>query len=215
MFRSLNEIEQTVRKAVRGRGLPWGIADEAGKAVRCLHQLEFEVTGQLIRVLDEADVGEVSDPLSAYRDGAWQSKSGKLSPLLAGPSLCDFMDFGGVPRVEMSHVVCPVLLAGFLANAVSEGRNAIRLSWPGVSLEISCNRIGIHGNAEGLEARLEDHVVCEHIAGLDRLPGSARTGQVWVDDAAWTRLEQYAKRTYVEGTEASRAGAGAGLLDND
>ena len=215
MFRSLNEIEQTVRKAVRGRGLPWGIADEAGKAVRCLHQLEFEVTGQLIRVLDDPDVEGVSHPLPTCRDEAWQSKSGKLSPLLTGPSLCDFMDLGALARVEMSNMVSPVLLAGFLANAVSGGGDAIRLSWSGVRIEISCNRIGIHGNAEGLEARRGDHVVCEHIAGLDRLPGSARTGQVWVDDVAWARLEQYAKRTYVEGTEASRAGAGAGLLDND
>ncbi len=215
MFRSLNEIEQTVRKAARGRGLPWGIADEAGKAVRCLHQMELGGIGQLIRMLDQSDAGGVSLRL-VHGGGTWTPKSGKLDPLLAGPSLCDFMDARVSSRVEMEQVACPLLLAGFLVNAVSGRRDAMRLSWSGVSLEISSGQIGIHGSDQELETGLGDHVVCERIAGLDGLPASARSGQVWVEDAAWARLEQYARRTYVEATEASRnAGAGAGLLDND
>ena len=34
---SLNQIEQTTRKAARGAGLAWGLADETGRAVRWLH----------------------------------------------------------------------------------------------------------------------------------------------------------------------------------
>ena len=33
---SLNEVEATAKKATRGAGYPWGLAEEAGKAVRWL-----------------------------------------------------------------------------------------------------------------------------------------------------------------------------------
>jgi hypothetical protein len=36
MLFSLNEIEAQLRKAARGAGLPWGLAEEAGKAARWL-----------------------------------------------------------------------------------------------------------------------------------------------------------------------------------
>ncbi len=216
MFRSLNEIEHTARKAARGRGLPWGIADETGKAVRCLHQLKWDGIVQLIQVLDRQDVESVSLRLPEYRCGIWKSKSGKLNPLLAGPSLCDFMDSRVSLRVEIENVVCPLLLAGFLANAISGYGNAVRLSWSNVSLEIFFNQIEIHGNQEDLDSGLEHHVVCEQIACMDRPPASVQASQVWVDDASWVRLENYAKLTHVEATDASRnTGAGAGLLDND
>jgi hypothetical protein len=34
MMRSLNEIEAMAKRAVRGAGLAWGLAEEAGKALR-------------------------------------------------------------------------------------------------------------------------------------------------------------------------------------
>lgn len=42
MVLSLNEVQVTAKKAARGAGYPWGIAEEAGQAARwlCSHGLD-------------------------------------------------------------------------------------------------------------------------------------------------------------------------------
>ncbi|NND22495.1 MAG: DUF3726 domain-containing protein, partial [Silicimonas sp.] len=42
MSYSLNEVEATAKKAARGAGYPWGLAEEAAKATRwlCAHDID-------------------------------------------------------------------------------------------------------------------------------------------------------------------------------
>ncbi|MDD9884917.1 MAG: DUF3726 domain-containing protein [Gammaproteobacteria bacterium] len=49
---SLNQIEQTARKAARGAGLAWGLADEVGRAMRWLHAYGLNGAALLAAHLD-------------------------------------------------------------------------------------------------------------------------------------------------------------------
>ncbi len=71
MSYSLNEYEALALRAARGAGLSWGLAEEAGKAVRILSSLGLESAQILLEALEAP-------------------KSN--SALLLGPQLCDAPD---------------------------------------------------------------------------------------------------------------------------
>ncbi len=55
MICSLNEIEALARKAARGGGMSWGLAEEAGKAVRWLSDNGFPGPWLLSKLLLQND----------------------------------------------------------------------------------------------------------------------------------------------------------------
>ncbi|RED11766.1 hypothetical protein POI8812_02862 [Pontivivens insulae] len=52
MTLSLNEVQSLARKAARGAGFSWGMADEAGRAVRFLHEWGLDGAATLTFLLD-------------------------------------------------------------------------------------------------------------------------------------------------------------------
>ncbi|MHC4974961.1 MAG: DUF3726 domain-containing protein [Planctomycetota bacterium] len=86
---SLNEVEAMGKRAARGAGLDWGIAEEAGKAARWLtaHGLPGpELLAQLLTRNEGKSYDELA-PVST--DDVWQAESGCLCPLIAGAALSD------------------------------------------------------------------------------------------------------------------------------
>ena len=230
MICSLNQIEQTARKAVRGAGLPWGLADDAGKAVRWLHIYGLQGVSALVEVLgrhDYSNAATIARLVPASLGGVWRATGGVLDPLLAGASLNDRFDRPGDAVVETAAIARPVLVAGFIGNAAEIEDRTFTLTWPAVSL--CCRRGGlwVEGEQQAVDIETAEFLCCQQSAPSDdvadaaarALPGrhyAPRIAEATVESDAWARLEQYAHRTYVETTAASRlAGAGAGLHDND
>ncbi|MGR3485095.1 MAG: DUF3726 domain-containing protein [Paracoccaceae bacterium] len=80
MILSLGEVEALSRKAARGAGLPWGLAEEAGRAVRHLHALGLDGASALAACL-----GRPGCPIAAgcaLSDGLGPPASPVASPLL-------------------------------------------------------------------------------------------------------------------------------------
>src|SRR6266851_8119240 len=89
MLCSLNEIEAQLRKAARGSGLTWGLAEEAGKAGRWLeiHGMRcLPIFAALFEQNDERPYDEIAIMLT---EGRWEASGGKLCPLIAGAALVD------------------------------------------------------------------------------------------------------------------------------
>lgn len=210
---SLNEIESLSRKAARGAGFSWGMAEEAGKAVRWLEAGGIggadALTSVLIRHDDKSlrapDLSEIMDTPSA--------NPLPLCPISTGAALSDF---GLVENtLGLGAVFAPILLAGPLARVARRS---------GVDLEVV-------SDAGALWLCSETLVVCGDVSvWLDRAaiveirplrrdpPGvaPARGTRVHLAPAVLALLTGFAGRTYAPATEASRlAGAGAGLTDND
>ncbi len=220
--RSLNEIEQTVRKAARGCGLPWGVADEVGKAIRWLHGFGLNGIYGLNAVLDRYDHQNSRGYAPMSLTGVWQAPAGTLSPLLTGPSLCDCMEMLAQQPIVTGKIAHPVLTAGFLGQKALIADQPIRLEWSSVTLEFHRAQLAISGNRADLNINICDALRCTRMPRskyVGPTPGKvldAASGGVAIDDALWEKLEGRAHLTYVAATEASRlAGAGAGLSDND
>ncbi len=228
MLRSLNEIDQTARKAAHGCGLAWGVADEVGKAIRWLHLFGLDGVAGLLAVLDQYNHRIVADYAPQSLRGIWRARKGILSPLLTGVSLCDCLGDGlgnylGMLRhqpVETEKIAHPLLTAGFLGHYLlgqaEHQEQSIQLTWSNVSLEFHRNKLAVSGNKKDLETKISNQLVCKRVPNSNSTFIAPVIGDVAVNDSLWKKLEQYALNTCVAATEASRlSGAGAGLNDND
>ncbi len=211
---SLSEIQAQCRKAARGAGLAWGLAEEAGMACRWLASFDLpgpRVLAELLR-LNDGKPYETLRPASL--DGNWEALGGRLCPLIAGATLSDIAaERVAGHHVELAAVAFPMLLLPFLGLAAKQH---------GVAQELRCNctrvtclpdGISISGDVTLLQTAHARHVVCvgAERAEPDHKPSAQSRA---IDASAWATLEFFAHRTYVPATDASRAGAGSTLSDD-
>jgi len=210
---SLNEVEALARKAIRGVGYSWGLAEEAGKSARWLCQYDFDGCATLARFLALADDGQLCEgQLSIELQGVQiRADNGSLvCPIVTGSALLDLAHLNQQSNAELHFVAEPELLLFFVSSIARINNVTLSMSWPCGEASFSAEHIGIVGE---LPAKLE----------LLRLQTGRKCGEPRkicqrAETAAqsWSILDRFAQRTYAPSTEQSRlAGAGAGLSDND
>lgn len=216
MNASLNEIESLCKKAARGAGLSWGLAEEAGKAARWLSGNGLDGPALLaaqLRLDDGCAYPQLTPDTGAER---WELAGRAMCPLIAGVTLSDHAYLirkkGEIHLGAMTH---PQLLMPFASAAARQLGIALQVSWQGCVLEFSPG-----GQAVLIQA---DNFISPHVAGVNctciapathganELGGSIPTLVTSVHEY----LDSLAARTYVPASDASRlSGAGAGLSDN-
>ena len=213
MTYSLNEIQALAKKSARGAGLPWGLADEAGKAVRWLCARDLPGCETLCALLDDLDYSVPLTHAPVSLTGAWQAPSGTLCPLHAGTALSDTAS-SARPR-DMVRVAHPAMLIPFAANAALQSGQPVILKWAGVTASTDGRMLVLIGAKTGIWTAGPMDARCSHgpmAEGNPILP----TPRGKANPRAWAALNRFAGRTYAPATEESRAsGAGAGVSDND
>lgn len=212
---SLNEIASMGKRAARGAGYSWGLAEEAGKAARWLAAHDLPGPELLAELLIRNDGREYETLAPSIDGGRWQAGSELLCPIIAGSALCDRaseISRGG--NVELSAVAMPMLLAPFAAGVAELTGTPVQLAWSDFELTLTGEGIAIKGSPSASTRRAEK-VRCRALDKAGPVQAEKIAGRS-VDAETWTRLAAFAHRTYAPATEASRlAGAGAGLSDND
>jgi hypothetical protein len=190
MLCSLNEIEMQVRKAVRGAGYGWGMAEEAGKAARWLSCHGHAAVPAFLGLCARFDRSAYMAIAPSSTEGIWTAPGGILCPLIAGITLRDFAP----DRMESGPMAFPVIFAAFALPA-GYAVETSDLSAPSV-VTLTCRR-KMQPGRDGADIVLP--------------PG------VSVDEDVWRRIDVLARRTYVPASDVSRrTGAGAGtVVDND
>ena len=218
MKRSLNEIEQTCRKAARGSGLPWGVADETGRAIRWLQAFQLDGVSSLVALLESVDHHRPVDYAPESLDGVWHGPNNVLSPIMTGLALSDCMGLMQGRSIETGEIAWPVLVTGFVGHTLLNREQSVTIGWLSIGLSICRDRLTIIGDMGDLYTDRAGWLTCEKLpydgdSGVSRAPG---VGDTRVDAQTWEKLENRAHLTYVKATESSRlSGAGAGLNDND
>jgi len=216
MSHSLNEIEAMSKRAARGAGLPWGLAEEAAKGTRWLSAFGFsgaEALADLLELNDRIPAIDVS-PVSLSAE-VWHAPSRRMSPLIAGASLSDcamrLLDRG---MITMKDVSLPLLAVPFMGGAALRLGVPVAAEWQGARLATDGHHLCVQATAEALSARHAETLVFTAPAEMTGRHEPVMRAQV--DDADWARLGAFAHRTFAPATEESRLrGAGAGLSDND
>lgn len=201
---SLSEIESLSRKAARGAGMGWGMAEEAGKAATWLAAAGLPGPEALADLLERLHHQDLNEFAPVIRADAWRAPGGALCPIRAGAALSDL---GCSGKTRLKGMMQPLLIVPF---AVQAAEGPLVLEWPGA--RFACGG-ALRGSAEGLcvqaDVLIEAGTAPEH-------PLLDCALRYTPKPEAITVLERFAQFTYAPETEASRtSGAGAGLSDND
>ena len=211
MTYSLNEIEAHAKKAARGGGYDWGVAEEAGKAVRWLASHRLPGAAALAAHLTL----QANDGPPQTLEGDWTSATGTLCALSAGITLNDCADrLIAAGEQVMRDVAQPLLVVPFAAWAALHIKAPLTVSWDSVRATTNGYDLYIEGSESELNAPHTRSLQCVIAQGDHALVAPALRGVI--DPDVWAKLNTFAQQTYAPATEASRLlGAGAGVSDND
>lgn len=211
MTLSLNEVEATAKKAARGAGYPWGLAEEAGKAVRWLCAHDFDGCAALAALLQEIDGTDIADWLPLPGDTGWTAQGTRLCPIATGSAISDRATMIGPDKVRLEEVAQPILLAPFAAMLAQQLERNVTLSVDDVRITTDGKTVSRAGGMFPSHAAR----ACLGAGGEVGAPAPARQ-RAQPAPSAWSTLNAFAHRTYAPATEESRMkGAGAGTSDND
>ncbi|SFK53611.1 DUF3726 domain-containing protein [Shimia haliotis] len=205
---SFNEVEAMAKKAARGAGYAWGMAEEAGWATRWLCARDLDGCAALAMALQEIN-GTKIRPIS-FENGELRVAEGAACPVHAGAALSDFAADLRQGPVRLSHVAVPMLLLPFAANVARRIGEPVTVRGNAFEAVVQADAASVTGDI----AVVSDSVVVTSGGTLgDAASGAARATPTKAD---WATLGEFAHRTYAPATEASRLkGAGAGTNDND
>ena len=212
---TLSEIESSLRKCARAVGLDWGIAEEAGKAARWLAALQLPgPESMLAHLLSLRDV-DYQTWAPVVGTSLWRARGELLCPVMTGAAMADRS-----ARLLAGETIClgatayPLLLVATMGQAARFHQTAFTTRWD--DLEISCfgHALTISGDQSALLASRTDGVICCH--SPQAVPVQEASTLAYAIDAETLRsIDALAFETYAPASEVSRAGAGAGLTDND
>lgn len=214
---SVNQLEMLSFKAARGAGLYWGIAEEAGKAIRWLVMHGLPAAEPLVGVLERIDGTRTEDLMPVIDGCRWLARTGALCPLTAGITLCDLagsIDWSA--GIETGPILFPVLMLPFAAACAQAESFTIEVAWDGTEVLLDGDSVRLAGD-RGFASQQAPSLRCR-MTGTARDADALERSSEGVDlaEVSRERLERFAGRTYVPASDISRAtGAGAGLTDND
>lgn len=214
MTHSLNEIEALSKRAARGSGLSWGLAEEAAKGTRWLASFGLLGPQLLADLLALNDRRAEADVAPAKLDGVWHAPGGMMSPLIAGASLSDCaMRLQELGQIQLRSLSYPLLLVPFVGGAALRLGQPVSVRWDGVWVVTDGHRLCV---SKG-EALLADHAQRVNVSTPAQMIGPQEpVMRAQMSTQCWSQLADFAHRTYAPATEESRLrGAGAGVTDND
>lgn len=241
MNSSINEAIALARKAAKGAGYSWSMADEVAFAVAWLCRQGVDGTEHLATHLAIMDSHGVDSVKLTSLNTPWQGDDNGLCSVSAGVALSDIANelapCSGEKEIsgELLDVITPALLIPFLAYA-SQQVVKNRALQPNTAPELACLT---HVNCPLFNVIIGSNQFSSWLSAWvpvsNPTPGSTNTRyrisvctardletmppalhhRVNVKIHTLAALNQLAARTYAPATEASRDGAGAGTLDND
>lgn len=206
MTLSLNEVEALAKRAARGAGYPWGLAEEAGMATRWLCAMGGDGCAELAALLGEVDRGGICSFVPEFDGEVWRASDGMLCPIATGASLCDRAE----ETVRIGAVCRPILLVPFAAMLAGVLGHTLTLSANGFRAVVDGGGLSL----EGVAPAFADSVTIDGGSAV----GLAQDRSTRADPSPETRalLNRFAHRTYAPSTEESRRlGAGSGTSDSD
>lgn len=210
MTLSLNEVEATAKKATRGAGYDWGMAEEAAKATRWLCSFGIDGCGALAYLLAQTDSVPLADHSPQNLDEIWQARATWLCPIMVGAALSDKCNLLNTKDVCLRYVACPIFVLPFAAMSARSLQSCLTMAvadhvfrTDGVAVDADLT--------QGVASIKKTSDIQIHLGGNVEKPINLTT-RARPDPAAWISLNKFAARTYAPATEQSRRlGAGGKL----
>lgn len=214
MKTSLGEISAEVKKAGRGAGLPWGLANEAGWAAQWLVKNDLPGIQIFCRMFHHYDGFEAwrehsPDP----RQPGWNP--GKpMCGFLAGLALSDrgWPMHGNSRTLELGPTLFALAIVPFAARIAED---VLSIEWEHNLVFVHKGQFETYGH-NGALTKLSDPVRISMdkeppISGDSFNPDCPNPTSIDAPEKCWSQIQRLAERTYAPETEQSRRkGAGEG-----
>lgn len=215
---SLNELEAETKKAVRGAGLPWGVAEETSHATAWLARNGVDALPSLLDLLVQVDPCDDSAHRARSALEGRVEDDMSLCPVALGMAIVDRAQLLAGGRVlAFGPVLRPVFLLPFLAWTARIIARPMIVNFGKGDWMVGPSRLHGTGIASISDVSIASSFSCKASAAI--IPSTdqpATSPRPVVNPEIWQRLQLFARRTYVPATEQSRVlGAGAGVIDND
>lgn len=212
---TLAEVESCLRKCARAVGLEWGIAEEAGKSARWLAAFGLPGPELMLAHLESLDSSVYLNWVPDCSLDIWTARGDHLCPIVTGAAMADrAASLLDGQTIRLGPTAYPLLLVATLGQAARFHDCVITSCWPGARVSCFAFDIALDGNPTALHATQVDAVECFVESGVSA-EQTASTLAYSIDDDIYQSIDRLAFQTYVPASEESRAGAGAGLTDND
>jgi hypothetical protein len=189
----MGEVETMARRAARGAGLPWDLADEVAHAVRGLCSAGVDGYAALAALLEERRARRDRNRAPVrLTDRLWSGPGGALCPIRTGASLGDVARILPADGVGMAGVMRPVLILPFVADVARTLEMPVTVSWNGGILSIGPEGLPDATSIAHL-ARIRQTGLHLHPGGPG-LPAARPLSQADPDPAAWAALSAFATR---------------------
>jgi len=209
---SLNEIGGLCKRAARGAGFGWGLAEEAANGARWLSAFGLPGPRLLAERLERFDATSAAAQTPVSFASPWRGSDDQLCPIIVGATLSDrSARFAADRRLEIRQVLYPLLCSPFAADVALSLGHPVRMDWNGLRLTTDGQRLVIEGVREQVDAAACDPLRCSLVTGALPVHADAPRIRGQVDSDTWSRLWALAERVNAPATEASRRlGAGGG-----
>ncbi len=183
------------RQAARGAGLPWGLADEAGRAVRELCAAGVDGCAALAHLLGDLRARRHHSPAPAHLlDRVWAAPGGALCPIRTGTALSDMARALPPDGVGLVGVIRPILILPFAVDVARRLDATVTLSWH--SGILSCGPDGVPPSDVIVRLALIRQTGLHLHPGGPNTPAAPRHGRARPDADAWAALVISAGRCF-------------------
>ena len=199
LMHSLYEIETTIKRSSRAKGLSWGVSEEAGKAVRVLEQSKFQGLESFKRLVD---LGLTK--LNKLLD-VGQSDTSNLCPIHFGIFFLDQSHNKDLHRIHrFKNINEPLLILPFLSKSAKNNLLYFDLKSSVLNFTISPGDIFF----------IDQNMVPNNLSDFS-LTSSTQRKSLY-DQSSWDYIDKLSLESFVEETEEKKiSGAGAGVTDKD
>jgi len=202
-MRSLSEIDTIVKRASKGVGYSWGIAEEVGKNIKLLETYGLSGLKNLNDYFNSLKSKKFQH--LTYISTKNQSKI-PYCPIIAGTSFLDQIDdLKDLVNIKIENMSYPILFLPFLSRASEIVGKKISLKIDEKIFLLNFN-LNIYSN----------YFANEILKHADLIQISFIKNSNTFDQNEWDNLYKLSTNTFVEETdELKKSAAGAGLTDND
>jgi len=196
---SLYEIETTVKRSSKAKGLSWGVSEEVGKAIRELEQSNLAGMESFRRVID---IGFDNLTKLLQID---QKKTNNLCPIHFGLYFLDQSHKKNLLNVfNFENLIEPLISLPFLFKAAKKNLIYFNLKSNDFNFSIS----------PGGFILIDANQLPQSLSEFSLTITTRRKGLY--SQGTWDNLYKLSLETFVEESEEKKlSGAGAGLTDND
>ena len=203
-MKTLREIDTTSKRATRGAGFSWGIAEEVGKNMRLLELYGLPGIKNLNKFLKDYKESQYQK-ITLITDTNNANKH-PFCPIILGTNFIDQVNLlNKKNKIQISNVAFPILFLPFVSRASEILGKRIYIKLDEKEFVLNFNQ-SITSNYSKNEIWENANIIS--ITFLENVNS--------FNDSEWIEMTKFANETFVEeNDELKEKSAGAGLTDND